>query len=72
MFADPISWISVDPLDPSSTLRRHPEFSRANPVRVRVGAGDALYLPSLWFHHLTQSHGCVAVNFWYDMQFEAR
>ena len=39
---------------------------------VRVSEGDALYLPSLWFHHLSQSHGCVAVNFWYDMEFDAK
>ena len=39
---------------------------------MRVNAGDVLYLPSLWFHHLRQSHGCVAVNFWYDMEFDAR
>ena len=24
-------------------------------LQVRVEAGDVLYLPSLWFHHLTQS-----------------
>ncbi len=44
----------------------------ASPLKVRVEAGDALYLPSLWFHHLRQSHGCIAVNFWYDMEFDAR
>ena len=37
-----------------------------------VEAGDVLYLPSLWFHHLRQSHGCLAVNFWYDMEFDAK
>ena len=24
--------------------------------KVRVSAGEILYLPSLWFHHLQQSH----------------
>ena len=47
-------------------------LQNANPLHVRVNAGDVLYLPSLWFHHLRQSHGCVAVNFWYDMEFDAR
>lgn len=42
----------------------HPSYAHASPVTVRVEAGDALYLPSLWFHHLRQSHKCVAVNFW--------
>ena len=31
-----------------------------------------LYLPSLWFYHVRQLHGCIMDNFWYDMQFDAR
>uniref|UniRef100_A0A8C1TV65 Jumonji domain containing 7 n=1 Tax=Cyprinus carpio TaxID=7962 RepID=A0A8C1TV65_CYPCA len=27
-----------------------------------------LYLPSLWFQHVQQPHGCIAVNFWYNME----
>ncbi len=69
-FADKIPWISVDPVKPD--LSKHPDYRNATPYHVRVESGDALYLPSLWFHHLRQSHGCVAVNFWYDMQFDAR
>ena len=67
----PVPWISVDPLLPDST--KHPLYSsHSTPVRCRVEAGDVLYLPSLWFHHLRQSHGCVAVNFWYGMEFDAK
>ena len=29
--------------------------------KVRVSAGEILYLPSLWFHHLQQSH--VSLNY---------
>ncbi len=66
-----VPWISVDPLQPDP--ERFPDYAQhANPLSVRVRAGDALYLPSLWFHHLRQSHSCIAVNFWYDMQFDAR
>jgi len=34
----------------------------------------ALYLPSLWFHHVQQcaplGQQTVAVNMWYDMQYD--
>lgn len=65
-----VPWISVDPLKPD--FSRFPLFSRATPIKVRVNAGDLLYLPSLWFHHLRQSHGCIAVNFWYDMDYDCK
>ncbi|CAB3378966.1 Hypothetical predicted protein [Cloeon dipterum] len=39
---------------------------------ARVEAGDMLYLPSLWFHQVSQSHGCIAVNYWYDMKFDIK
>lgn len=41
-------------------------------MRLRLNSGDVLYLPSFWFHHLRQSHGCVAVNFWYDMDYDCK
>ena len=65
-----VPWIAVDPLKPD--LERFPEYKNASPVRMRLEAGDVLYLPSLWFHHLRQSQGCIAVNFWYDMQFDVK
>jgi Cupin-like domain len=36
-------------------IELYPEYSNSTPLRVRVEAGDALYLPSFWFHHLSQS-----------------
>lgn len=69
--ADQVPWISVDPLRPDAA-EVWPAYGRATPVRCRVGAGDILYLPSLWFHHVRQSHGCIAVNYWYDMQFDVK
>ncbi|KAF2670408.1 Clavaminate synthase-like protein [Microthyrium microscopicum] len=43
------------------------------PVRVRLGEGDMLYLPALWFHQVEQECGneefCCAVNYWYDMEY---
>ncbi|XP_077395555.1 bifunctional peptidase and (3S)-lysyl hydroxylase JMJD7 isoform X5 [Festucalex cinctus] len=65
-----VPWIPVDPLDPD--LERYPAYRRARPLRCSVKAGEMLYLPSLWFHHVRQSHGCIAVNFWYDMEFDIK
>lgn len=67
---DKVPWIPLDPLDPD--LTRFPEFRSASPLRVTVRAGEMLYLPSLWFHHVTQSHGAIAVNFWYDMEYDIK
>lgn len=66
-----IKWIAVDPLR-SQDFEKYPMFRKASIYQVRVNQGDCLYLPSLWFHHVRQSHKCVAVNYWYDMDFELK
>ncbi|XP_046465563.1 bifunctional peptidase and (3S)-lysyl hydroxylase JMJD7 isoform X2 [Neodiprion pinetum] len=65
-----IPWISIDPLNPD--YMRYPAYKNANTLRVTVCEGDVLYLPSLWFHHVTQSHACIAVNYWYDMEYDIK
>jgi jumonji domain-containing protein 7 len=65
-----VPWIEVDPNNPN--FEKFPDFANASPLKLRLNAGDVLYLPSLWFHHLKQSHSCVAVNFWYDMEFDCK
>lgn len=50
-------------------LRRYPLLRYAHPARVRVREGDLLYLPSLWFHRVTQTSETVGINYWYDMRF---
>lgn len=65
-----VPWIAVNPLNPDLSL--YPEFGKARGVEVTVREGEILYLPSLWFHHVRQSHGCIAVNYWYDMQFDIK
>ncbi|TMW45190.1 hypothetical protein DOY81_009732 [Sarcophaga bullata] len=69
---DPLltEWISIDPLAPD--LYKYPQYAKVKPLRVRVKAGDMLYLPNYWYHHVTQSHKCIAVNFWYDMEYDSR
>ena len=69
-----IPWIDLDPLSiPASSLLH----GRMRTVTVK--AGQILYLPSGWYHHVTQRCGlwddgfaapCIAVNYWYDMDYE--
>ncbi|KAG7178031.1 Bifunctional peptidase and (3S)-lysyl hydroxylase Jmjd7-like [Homarus americanus] len=65
-----VPWICIDPVKPD--LEKYPQYKHASPVFCRVHAGDALYLPSLWFHHVRQSHACIAVNYWYDMEYDIK
>lgn len=51
-------WIPLDPLAPD--LARYPSYCQAQALRCTVRAGEMLYLPALWFHHVQQSHGCIA------------
>lgn len=45
----------------------------AQPIHITLGPGDMLYLPAQWYHKVKQSCSpegiCVAVNYWYDMEF---
>uniref|UniRef100_A0A3P8VVP6 Bifunctional peptidase and (3S)-lysyl hydroxylase JMJD7 n=1 Tax=Cynoglossus semilaevis TaxID=244447 RepID=A0A3P8VVP6_CYNSE len=68
--AEKVPWIPLDPLDPD--LQRFPQYSQAHPLCCSVKAGEMLYLPSLWFHHVQQTQGCIAVNFWYDMEYDIK
>lgn len=65
-----VPWIPLDPLKPD--LSRWPDYQHAHPLRCTLRAGDVLYLPSMWFHHVQQENGTIAVNYWYDMSFDLR
>ena len=76
-----IPWVDFDPLsehDHSGDLE-HSILGRMHQVTVREG--QILYLPSAWYHHVTQECGkwadgsrapCIAVNYWYDQEYEER
>ncbi|XP_070613584.1 acyl-coenzyme A thioesterase 3-like [Erythrolamprus reginae] len=68
--AEKVPWIPLDPLNPD--LKQYTEYAQAKPLRCIVKSGEMLYLPSLWFHHVQQSHGCIAVNYWYDMEYDLK
>ncbi|KAI1125372.1 phospholipase A2 [Nemania abortiva] len=60
--------------DPDAAeVRATPYSHLAKPVRVSLEPGDMLYLPAMWYHKVSQSCSedgiCVAVNYWYDMEF---
>lgn len=52
-----VPWVAIDPLRENE---EYPDYRQAKPLEVTVRAGQMLYLPSLWFHHVQQSHGCIA------------
>ncbi|CAA7403252.1 unnamed protein product [Spirodela intermedia] len=77
-----VPWCSVDPYPrtPKEAARARDEmplyFQGPPPFQCTVRAGDILYLPSMWFHHVRQtpdsSGRTIAVNFWYDMRFDIK
>ncbi len=62
-----VPWI--EPGYDSLDVKSHPALKLCSPIRVSVRKGDLLYLPSLWYHAVSQSCGTVAVNYWHDMDF---
>ncbi|KAL8358197.1 hypothetical protein RB598_002799 [Gaeumannomyces tritici] len=69
--ATPVPFALWDPDRPEEDATRYSPL--ACPVRVTLEPGDMMYLPSMWYHKVSQSCGdegiCVAVNYWYDMEF---
>jgi jumonji domain-containing protein 7 len=69
-------WIRCDPScspDDPVNERDANDLRMAHIQTVEVHAGDVLYLPATWFHHVGQRDDdegkVVAVNYWFDMQF---
>ncbi|CAN0880827.1 Lysine-specific demethylase JMJ32 [Linum grandiflorum] len=76
-----VPWCSVNPYPTPETEEAERSkfplyFNGSKPFHCTVKAGEILYLPSMWFHHVRQSpdeRGCtIAVNYWYDMQFDIK
>ncbi len=79
-----VPWTALDPYprlrqDLDRCRAEFPEYWDADlppPLHVDVKAGEVLYLPSLWFHHVRQSmagdEAVIAVNNWYDMAWDCR
>ncbi|XP_061341761.1 lysine-specific demethylase JMJ32 [Gastrolobium bilobum] len=76
-----VPWCSVDPYPSPETMDDEMSkfplyFNGPPPFECTVKAGEILYLPSMWFHHVRQSTDdgglTIAVNYWYDMQFDIK
>ena len=65
-----IRWIEPDITRPDAA-EHFPRLKQAHPVTVKLGEGEMLYLPALWYHRVTQSCETVGVNWWYDMRFDS-
>ncbi|XP_074568858.1 lysine-specific demethylase JMJ32 [Curcuma longa] len=77
-----VPWCSVDPYPPSPEAMAEQRlsfplyFNGPKPFQCTVKAGEILYLPSMWFHYVSQtpdSNGrTIAINYWYDMVFDIK
>jgi len=56
-------WSSV--ADPTNPLLLPPA---AQPISITLQAGDSMYLPAGWWHHVRQNGITIALNWWYDLE----
>jgi hypothetical protein len=61
--AYPYSRVNIDQPD----LERFPAYAQATPVVVDLHAGEILFLPAFWWHHVVSSGENIAVNFWWQL-----
>lgn len=57
----------VDPLDPD--LERYPNYERAREraLTAELEPGDAIYIPTLWWHHVQATQPVnILVNYWHN------
>ena len=66
-------WIELDVTEPEKAKEFCPEFDMVADLvqRLEVHAGQTLYLPAGWFHRVTQTEPTIAVNYWYDRDYNS-
>ncbi|KAI0269146.1 Clavaminate synthase-like protein [Gloeopeniophorella convolvens] len=60
----PVRWSSISHPEREGSLP-----DAAHPIVINVRAGETLYLPAGWWHHVRQSKDTtIALNWWYDIE----
>jgi len=59
----PVRWSSISHPERAGSLP-----DAAHPMIIDVKAGETLYLPAGWWHHVRQSGLSIALNWWYDIE----
>jgi len=58
----PVSLVDIRQPD----LARFPKYARARPLVAELGPGDAMFIPSMWWHHIEALDAFnVLVNYWW-------
>lgn len=53
----------VDPENPD--YKQYPNFRHAHPIVIELKAGETLFIPPFWWHHLRNMEESIAVSFWW-------
>ncbi|MDZ8135359.1 MAG: cupin-like domain-containing protein [Nostoc sp. DedQUE04] len=56
----------INPLIPN--LELFPKFPWQDKIEVILNAGEMLYIPPLWWHHVTGVDENISLSFWYDVK----
>lgn len=54
----------IDVENPDYNL--YPRFRKAQPYTVDLAAGETLFIPSFWWHHIRNLEPTIALNFWWS------
>ncbi|BAZ20869.1 transcription factor jumonji jmjC domain protein [Kalymmatonema gypsitolerans NIES-4073] len=58
-----VAWSKVNPAKPD--LESYPKFPWQDKIEVILEAGEILYIPPLWWHHVTAIEENISLTFWY-------
>ncbi|EGG13888.1 transcription factor jumonji [Cavenderia fasciculata] len=50
----------------SPNLEKYPEFANAQVIDVILEAGEILFIPKLWWHHVRTLEHAISLNFWFQ------
>jgi lysine-specific demethylase 8 len=60
------------PLDVTAPdLARYPKFADATPIELTLRAGETLFIPTDWPHHVITEAFSISMNFWWATRHEA-